>query len=62
MPLVEFLCPKCGHRQERIMKEPIPRMRCEKCASFSIKQFSAPTLQFKGLGFHKNDYPKSDTF
>lgn len=58
MPLIEYACKNCGHKQERIMTYVIDRMRCDKCAKFTHKVMSAPVAHFRGSGFHSTDYPK----
>ena len=61
MPIIEYLCKNCDHKQERLeYGNPVPRMRCDNCAKFSYKVISAPVAHFKGPGFHCNDYPKPD--
>lgn len=60
MALIEYRCKNCGHKQERIMPYMMDRMRCESCAKFTHRVFSAPAVHFKGSGFYTTDYPKGD--
>jgi len=62
MPLYEYECTKCGERLEILQKisDP-PYSRCPKCGGQMRKLLSAPAIQFKGSGFYKTDYAKSES-
>jgi len=62
MPLYEYECTKCGERLEIRQKisDP-PYSRCPKCGGQMRKLLSAPAIQFKGSGFYKTDYAKSES-
>ena len=61
MPLYEYECPKCGERIEILQRISDPRhTHCPKCSGEMRKLISPPAIQFKGSGFYKTDYAKSD--
>ena len=62
MPLYEYACEKCGERVEIIQKlsDP-PYSHCPKCGGAMRKLISPPAIQFKGSGFYKTDYAKSES-
>lgn len=41
MPLYEYLCPQCQHKQEELIRtSPPPTIMCEKCGSVSERTVS----------------------
>lgn len=59
MPLYEYRCESCGEITESIQRFSDPPLtECPKCHGPLRKLFSAPAIQFKGSGFHINDYAK----
>jgi putative FmdB family regulatory protein len=60
MPLYEYQCRECAHLAEVLQKFSDPPMTvCSECGGEMKKLFSSPAIQFKGSGFHINDYKKS---
>jgi putative FmdB family regulatory protein len=59
MPLYEYLCKKCGHRFEEIVKfsDKQPK-KCPECGGVLDQVISAPAVQFKGSGWYVTDYAK----
>lgn len=62
MPLYEYQCQQCSERIEIIQKmsDP-PYTHCPKCGGEMKKLVSSPAIQFKGSGFYKTDYAKSES-
>lgn len=62
MPLYEYECAQCKERVEILqrMSDP-PYTHCPKCGGEVRKLVSSPAIQFKGSGFYKTDYGKSET-
>src|SRR5579871_6314682 len=59
MPLYEYLCQKCGHRFEKIVKfSDKPIKKCPECGGAVEQVISAPAVQFKGSGWYVTDYAK----
>jgi putative FmdB family regulatory protein len=59
MPLYEYLCKKCGHRFEKILKfSDKPIRKCPECGGVVEQVISAPAVQFKGSGWYVTDYAK----
>ena len=57
MPIYEYQCQKCHHREELIQKVSDPPMtRCPKCKGPMTKLIAPPALQFKGSGWYITDY------
>ena len=55
MPAYDYLC-EAGHRYEK--REPFgspPRQPCDQCGAMANRQFSAPTVVFKGKGWYATD-------
>ncbi len=62
MPLYEYLCKKCGHRFEKILKfSDKPIKKCPECGGAVEQLISASTVQFKGAGWYVTDYAKKGT-
>lgn len=62
MPLYEYLCRKCHHRFERIVKFSDPLMKkCPDCGGVVERTISAPAVQFKGSGWYVTDYAKKSS-
>jgi putative FmdB family regulatory protein len=59
MPLYEYLCKKCGHRFEKILKfSDKPVKKCPECGGVVEQVITAPAVQFKGSGWYVTDYAK----
>ena len=59
MPLYEYLCKKCGHVFEKIVKfSDGPIKKCPECGGVVEQTISAPAVQFKGSGWYVTDYAK----
>ncbi len=59
MPLYEYLCKKCGHIFEKIVKfSDKPIKKCPECGGSVEQTISAPAVQFKGSGWYVTDYAK----
>ena len=59
MPLYEYLCKKCGHVFEKIVKfSDRPIKKCPECGGAVEQTISAPAVQFKGSGWYVTDYAK----
>ncbi|MFH0887437.1 MAG: FmdB family zinc ribbon protein, partial [bacterium] len=57
MPIYEYKCKKCGKIFEVIQKFSDDAIKeCKYCQGPVKKIFSAPSIVFKGSGFHVNDY------
>ncbi len=59
MPIYDFACPRCGHREEVLIlpgdNGEVPR--CPKCGTPMKRVFSGSVgLVFKGSGFYITDY------
>lgn len=60
MPLFDFSCPACEYEEKDVLlalhhtADSLPH--CAKCGKLMEKQFSTFSPQFKGPGFHCNDY------
>lgn len=62
MPLYEYLCKKCGHRFEKILKfSDKPIKKCPECGGAVEQVISAPAVQFKGSGWYVTDYAKKSS-
>ncbi len=58
MPVYDYLCTACDHRADILhgINDPAPNF-CPSCGAEGTmrKQFSAPTIHFKGSGWAKKD-------
>jgi putative FmdB family regulatory protein len=58
MPIYDYLCTACDHRADILhgINDPAPKF-CPSCGAEGTmrKQFSAPTIHFKGTGWAKKD-------
>ncbi len=62
MPLYEYKCLKCGHREERIEKVAGPHLsRCSKCGGKVERVLAPAAIQFKGSGWYVTDYARKGT-
>ncbi|MGH9497376.1 MAG: FmdB family zinc ribbon protein [Candidatus Sulfotelmatobacter sp.] len=62
MPLYEYLCKKCGHRFEKILKfSDKPVKKCPECGGSVEQVITAPAVQFKGSGWYVTDYAKKSS-
>ena len=62
MPTYDYLCGKCGYREELVqsIKDALPKdVWCQECGGQSMNQvIGGVNLQFRGEGFYINDYAK----
>ena len=59
MPLYEYECESCGHREEVIQRVGAPPIgSCPECGGVMKRLISAPAFQFKGTGWYVTDYAK----
>lgn len=58
MPLHEYKCETCGHREEKIHYSSDPFWLCFPicCGASMTRLLSAPAVHFKGSGFYETDY------
>jgi putative FmdB family regulatory protein len=62
VPLYEYLCPKCGHRFEKIEKLGAAEIKkCPKCGGKAERTITSPAIQFKGSGWYVTDYAGKST-
>lgn len=47
MPLFDFLCDKCGHEEERIVKSDVFGVTCD-CGGLMKRQVSMPMIKLDG--------------
>ena len=58
MPIYEYECKACGHRQEAIQKmSDDPLVDCPACNKPELKKLvSAPAFRLKGSGWYETDF------
>lgn len=58
MPIYEYRCTNCGHRQEFLQRvSDAPRTRCTQCAQETFtKMVTAAGFQLKGSGWYATDF------
>jgi putative FmdB family regulatory protein len=58
MPIYEYECQACGHRQEAIQKmSDDPLVDCPACGKPELKKLlSAPAFRLKGSGWYETDF------
>lgn len=58
MPIYEYECNACGHRQEAIQKiSDDPLVNCPACEKPELKKLlSAPAFRLKGGGWYETDF------
>ena len=58
MPIYEYECKACGHRQEAIQKmSDDPLVDCAACGKPELKKLvSAPAFRLKGGGWYETDF------
>ena len=58
MPIYEYECKACGHRQEAIQKmSDDPLVDCDACNKPTLKKLvSAPAFRLKGSGWYETDF------
>ena len=58
MPIYEYECQACGHRQEAIQKmSDDPLVDCTACNKPKLKKMvSAPAFRLKGSGWYETDF------
>ena len=63
MPTYQYVCKNCGHELEELqsMNEP-PLLKCPKCGQETLAKVmgSGSGFIFKGSGFYKTDYNKTE--
>lgn len=62
MPIHEYKCEVCGHREEKIhlTADPIWQSFPMCCTVPMTRLLSAPAVHFKGSGFYETDYRDKD--
>lgn len=60
MPTYDYACPHCADHTtaQRAVADRDDAPLCSMCRCRMRRLPSAPAVQFKGAGFHVNDYPK----
>ena len=58
MPLYEYVCPKCKHKEEVICKHSDPNPVCKECAIEMERQLGLSSFILKGEGWYKDGYTK----
>ena len=58
MPIYEYKCTKCEHKQEHMQKVSDPKPDCPKCGSKEeyIKQLTSAAFQLKGTGWYRSHF------
>jgi putative FmdB family regulatory protein len=59
MPIYVYQCSECEHEFEKLQSmysEPV--QECPECRALADRIPAAANAQFRGSGFHVNDYPK----
>lgn len=56
MPLFDFVCPTCGEKKERLVKQPAAEVCCEVCHKPMLKQVGKSNFELKGSGWFKDGY------
>lgn len=58
MAMYEYICQKCGHKDDLILKMDDPSLTvCPKCDEESFcKQVSAPHFKLSGSGWYETDF------
>jgi putative FmdB family regulatory protein len=61
MPIYEYLCSDCGHKEEHLQKvSERPLSKCPACGKKTYKkQLSAAGFQLKGSGWYATDFKSS---
>lgn len=54
MPIFDFSCPSCNHKQESRVKTSDTPVECPKCATQMTKLMSAPCFILKGKDWSSN--------
>ena len=62
MPIYEYECQACGHRQEAIQKMSDDALvDCQSCEKPELKKLlSAPAFRLKGGGWYETDFKKGN--
>ena len=62
MPIYEYLCEACGHRQEALQKiSDKPLTDCEACQQPALKKMiSAAGFRLSGSGWYETDFKSSN--
>jgi len=53
MPIYDYLCKKCGHTVELIVKDYMADIKCEKCNKSMERQVSNAYFRLYGDGVHR---------
>lgn len=62
MPIYEYECIKCGHKQEALQKtSDSPLTKCSFCDGVLSKLVSQSSFHLKGSGWYVTDYRKNQT-
>lgn len=58
MPIYDYQCSSCGHKQEVMRKVNAPSVEaCPQCGKETFsKQLSAPSFQLSGTGWYATDF------
>jgi putative FmdB family regulatory protein len=58
MPIYDYQCSSCGHKQEVMRKVSAPSIEaCPQCGKETFsKQLSAPSFQLSGTGWYATDF------
>lgn len=56
MPVYEFVCSKCGNKEEQLVKIGKDKIKCSECGGASYKVMSASSFILKGKNWYKDHY------
>jgi len=61
MPLFEFVCDRCGHKDEFLMsgKNVPTTCECGECGGTMVRKISWSSARLKGEGWERDGYGKS---
>ena len=62
MPIYEYQCESCGHRQDALQKISDPPLTdCAACGAASLRKLvSAPRFRLKGSGWYETDFKQEN--
>ena len=59
MPLYSYACPKCGRKEEFLLKHDAPAPKCPECKEPEMKkEISSAHFELKGSGWYSTDFKK----
>jgi putative FmdB family regulatory protein len=59
MPLYEYRCSRCDHREEVLQRSSDKLVECRYCSPFLMdRMIGIPAIKFVGKGFHGTDYTR----